>query len=73
MGPALSPSAERMRRARHRKRQGAVVVNFLIGADAIETLIELGWLDPDGRGDSNAVAIAVVKLAAHALGLAPPT
>jgi hypothetical protein len=58
-----------MRLVRHRKRQGAVVVDFLIGADAIETLIELGWLDPGRRGDRDAVAGAIVALAAGALAL----
>jgi hypothetical protein len=64
-----SAGAERMRRARHRKRQGGVMVNFLIGADAIETLIELGWLDPERRGDRNGVAGAIVGLATRTLAL----
>jgi hypothetical protein len=71
LSPAASPaiesrSAAGMRRARHRKRQGAVMVTFLIGSDAIETLIELGWLDPGHRNDRGAVAGAVVALAAGA-------
>jgi hypothetical protein len=64
-----SPGALRMRRARHRKSQGAVMVNFLIGADAIQTLIKLGWLDPARRGDREAVTGAIVALAACALAL----
>ncbi len=31
------------------------MVNFLIGADAIRSLIELGWLDSDRRNDRGAV------------------
>ena len=62
-----SPGALRMRRARHRKSQGAVMVNFLIGSDAIETLIELGWLGQDDRDDRGQVIGAIVRLAACAL------
>ena len=62
-----SSGALRMRRARHRKSQGAVMVNFLIGADAIETLIELGWLDPEHRSDRDAARSAIIRLAARAL------
>jgi hypothetical protein len=58
-----------MRLARHRKRQGAVVIDFLIGADAIRNLIELGWLDPTARSDPDAVAGAIVGIAARALAL----
>jgi hypothetical protein len=68
--PAIqSRSAERMRRARNRKRQGAAMVNFLIGADAVRSLIELGWLVPERRGDRDAVRSAVIQLAARALAL----
>ena len=45
------------------------MVNFLIGADAIETLIELGWLDPEDRGDRDAVTSSIVQLAARGLAM----
>jgi hypothetical protein len=68
---ALSPGAERMRRHRWLRRQGAVNINLLIGADAVQHLTELGWLAPGRRTNRDAVTTAVVRLAAHALGLGP--
>jgi hypothetical protein len=68
---APSPGAERMRRHRWLRQQGAVHVSFLIGADAVQRLIEIGWLAPADRGNRDAVTSAVVRLAAHAAGLGP--
>ena len=68
---APSPGAERMRRHRWLRRQGAVNVNFVIGADAVQRLINLGWLPSAERANRDAVTSAVVRLAAHALGLRP--
>jgi hypothetical protein len=65
------PGAERMRRHRELRRQGAVNINLLVGADAVQRLTELGWLAPANRANRDAVTSAVVRLAAHALGLAP--
>jgi hypothetical protein len=62
----------RMRRHRSLKRQGAVAVDFVIGADAVQSLIELGWLDPARRGDRDAVRSAIIRLAARALALRIP-
>jgi hypothetical protein len=69
---APSPGAERMRRHRWLRQQGAVNVSFLIGADAVQRLIELGWLAPAKRTNREAVTSAVVGLAAQALGLGQP-
>jgi hypothetical protein len=74
LSPTASPaiqsrSAARICLARHRKRQGAVVVDFLIGADAIPSMIELGWLDPAARGNRDAVADAIISLTTRALAL----
>jgi hypothetical protein len=61
------------------KGQGALFVNFLVGADAIAKLVALGWLDPEERGNRNAVIAAVIDIATRALaarhpkGLSPPT
>jgi hypothetical protein len=44
-----------MRHARHLRRRGVVVARFVIGDDAIQTLIEPGWLDPSYRVDRDAV------------------
>jgi hypothetical protein len=68
---APSPGAERMRRHRWLRGQGAVNINILIGADAVQRLTELGWLAPAGRTNRVAVTSAVVRLASHALGLGP--
>src|SRR5437763_1091744 len=62
-----SPSAQRMRRARHRKREGDVVVSLVIDAAAVQNLIELGWLNPERRGDRGAVIGAMGALATRAL------
>jgi hypothetical protein len=64
-----TPGAVRMRRHRPLTRQGAVAVDFVIGADAVQSLIELGWLDPGRRDDRGDVAGAIVVLAARALAL----
>jgi hypothetical protein len=64
-----TPGAVRMRRHRSLKRQGAVAVDCVVGADAVQSLIELGWLDPEHRGDRGAVAGAIVALATRALAL----
>jgi hypothetical protein len=66
-----SPGAERMRRHRWLRQQGAVNINVLIGADAVQRLTELGWLAPADRANRVAVRSAIVRLAAHALGLGP--
>ena len=68
---APSPGAERMRRHRWLRQQGAVNINLLIGADAVQRLTELGWLASAHRANRDAVTSAVVRLAAHALGLGP--
>jgi hypothetical protein len=64
-----TPGALRMRRHRALKQQGAVAVDFVIGADAVQFLVELGWLDPDRRGDRGAVTGAIVALATRTLAL----
>jgi hypothetical protein len=62
-----------MRRHRSLKRQGAIAVDFVVGADAVRSLIELGWLDPEHRGDRDAVRSAIIRLAARALALRIPS
>jgi hypothetical protein len=42
------------------EKEGAVAVDFTVGADAVRSLIELGWLAPERRGDRHAVAGAIV-------------
>jgi hypothetical protein len=68
---AHSPGAERMRRHRWLRRQGAVNINLVVGADAVQRLVALGWLDPAGRADRGAVTSAMVRMGTHALGLRP--
>ena len=60
-------SAERMRRLRERRREGAVVVSVEIEPQAITELTRLGWLAPWQRSDPEAVADAVLDLGARAL------
>lgn len=58
-----------MRRHRALKRQGAAVVAITVGADAIESLAALGWLDPARSADKAAVQSAVIAIAAKAIWL----
>jgi len=48
------------------KRQEAVAVNLVIHAGAVQSLIELGCLVPNSRGDRSTVAGAIVALATRA-------
>jgi len=57
----LSPSAERMRRTRSRRRQGVVIVTLEIGQSAIDSLVGLGWL-PETSHDKNAITGAPIEL-----------
>jgi hypothetical protein len=66
---APSPGAERMRRHRERRRRSGVLIEFEVVGTALDGLIELGWLDPNSRGDRDAVRSAVIRLAARALAL----
>ena len=68
---APSPGAERMRRHRERRRRSGVLIEFEVVGTALDGLIELGWLAPAKRANRDAVTSAVVRLAAHALGLGP--
>jgi hypothetical protein len=66
---ARSHGAERMRRHRERRQRSGVLIEFEVVGTALDGLIELGWLDPDSRGDRDAVRSAVIRLAAYALAL----
>jgi hypothetical protein len=66
---ALSPSAERTRRWRHKRRQGVVVVSFDVAPDVTRKLVRLGWLDATKRGDKEAIATALIELAGKATEL----
>jgi hypothetical protein len=68
---APSPGAGPMRRHRWLRRQGAVHINLIVGADAVQRLIALGWLDPIARFDRGAVTSAIVRMGTHALGIKP--
>ena len=58
----LSPSAERMRRTRSRRRQGVVITTFEIGQSAIDSLIRLGWVPETSHSDKNAITGAPIEL-----------
>jgi hypothetical protein len=65
----LSLGAERTRRWRERRRQGVVVVSFDVAPNVTAKLIRFGWLDPNKRGDKEAIATAFVELAEKATEL----
>lgn len=68
----LSPSAERTRRWRRKRKRGAVVVSFDVAPDVTAKLIRSGWLDEIKRGDKKAIAIALIELAEKAAALEIP-
>ena len=65
----LSLGAERTRRWRRRRQHGLVVVSFDVAPDVTGKLIRFGWLDPNKRGDKEAIARALVELAEKATEL----
>ena len=65
----LSLGAERTRRWRQKRQQGVVVVSFDVAPDVTGKLIRFGWLDPNKRGDKEAIATALVELAEKATEL----
>ena len=69
--PATAPTAgaTRMRRHRERRKRAGVLVEFEIVETMLEDLVALDWLDAADRGSRDAVAVAVVALAARALAL----
>ena len=66
--PVTSATAGAARMRRYRKR-ASVLVEFEIVETALEDLVALGWLDAGDRGSRDAVAVALVALAARALAL----
>jgi hypothetical protein len=62
-------AAARTRRYRERRKKGAVLIEISVYGPALDDLVALGWLDPERRGDRDAVRSAVVRLARHALAL----
>ena len=58
----LSASAERMRVARQRRRDGLRCIPLEIRDDEIEALVTAGLLRSDARNDPNAIAAALGKL-----------
>jgi hypothetical protein len=65
----LSLGAERTRRWRQRRQHGLVVVSFDVAPDVTGKLVHLGWLDPNKRGDKEAIATALIELAGRATEL----
>jgi hypothetical protein len=64
-----TPGAARQRRYRARQRRGAVRIEFEILPSALAALVAGGWLDPERRGDRDAVRRAIVQIARRALEL----
>jgi len=68
-----STSADRMRRARERKRAGSNIVSFEVGHDAAAALERLGWISEGSCSDQKAISAGIVTLCEQALsqGLRP--
>jgi hypothetical protein len=58
----LSPAAERMRRARRRRRDGMRVIPFEIRDDEIEGLVACRLLAQVSRNNRNSIALALGAL-----------
>lgn len=69
VGSPPTPGALRQRRYRARRQRGGVRIEIEVVGTALDGLAALGWLDPTRRGDHDAVADAIVSLAARALSL----
>lgn len=69
LGQSRSPSANRMRRLRERRRQGKICFMTELEPWAIEGLVELRWLHPDRRNDHAAVIGAFHGFANYALDM----
>jgi len=65
----LSLGAERTRRWRQKRQQGVTVVRLDVAPDVTGKLAHLGWLDPNKRGDKEAIATAFIELAEKATEL----
>jgi hypothetical protein len=65
----LSPSAERMRRLRERRRQGRICFMFQLEPWAVEGLVELRWLHPALRNDRVAALDAFRRFVDYALDM----
>ena len=65
---ASSPSAERMRRLRERRRQGKICLMFELEPWAISGLVELDWL-AGRRDDQGAVVNAFRRFVGYALDM----
>jgi len=62
-----TPGAARTRLYRERRKHGAVLIELSVVGTGLRDLVALGWLDPDSRGDRDAVRRAVIRLAERAL------
>lgn len=60
---------QRFAGANERRKRAGVLVEFEIVGTMLEDLVALDWLDAADRGSRDAVAVAVVALAARALAL----
>ena len=62
-----SPAAARMRRLRERRARGARVVLVEIDTDLLETIEQLGLVDPDEADDPGALSFALLMLLTEAV------
>ena len=66
----LSPSAERMRRHRERRKLGKTVISLELSGSTIETLVALGWLPESEQNDISKIVVAFRRFAGRALAVA---
>jgi hypothetical protein len=66
---ASSPSAERMRRLRERRRNGKICFLYELDPWAISGLVELRWLQSSQRDDQAAVISAFHRFVGYALDM----
>ena len=69
--PTAQPSAAALRMRRHRqlREAGAVLVQFVVAPDAVQRLVNSGWLTESEREDRDAVTTALVRTSAASLNL----
>jgi hypothetical protein len=58
-----TPAAERMRRARERRRDGKVIARIELTPHFIDHLVDLGWLTPERKSSAVAVTRAFFDFA----------
>jgi hypothetical protein len=56
----VTTSTERMPRVRQRRREGRILMRFILNADGVSDLVTLGWLQPGAP--QSAVRNALIRM-----------